>query len=292
MNLSEQSLARKKIRKIRRAVVGLVLGCLIFSSSGYGYVLQGPHIVDLMARNFTHNKNFKSVHKRVVFEFGQPPETTMLEETLWCSFPGRFRSETTSATVRRLQLVSNGRRLTVLDGKLIPQAESGGDLYPEMLCYKPRRLWVDRLSDLGVDVRLASLGRFDGTVAYVIGARYPELQSIQIWIDKESFLPIRWIIPSALGDTDSRMEIRYRDWGLVNGVRYPRLIEFYSGDRQVCILETQTVEPKPILEDGFFDPYRFKALYETPVSENGFDPAEADMGEVRKTIEDFRRIFE
>jgi len=152
---------------------------------------------------------------------------------------------------------------------------------------------AQRLLDLGVDVSISSLGRFEGQLAYVLGAQYPDETGSQIWFDKETFLPIRWIIsgedPSGESDT---LEIRYLIWWKIGTSRYPSRIEFYQNGNLVRVNRAINLEENPTFPMELFDVEYLKSRFpRTPVQP--IVPGEPDEpSEVEKTIEEFRRIFE
>ncbi|MEZ4578569.1 MAG: hypothetical protein R2875_11315 [Desulfobacterales bacterium] len=61
----------------------------------------------------------------------------------------------------------------------------------------------------------------------IIGAQYPDESVPQIWLDKETFRPMRWIVESS-GDPENPKysEILYRNWTRHSGAWYPSEIAF------------------------------------------------------------------
>ncbi|HYQ79886.1 MAG TPA: hypothetical protein VEP68_00220, partial [Anaeromyxobacteraceae bacterium] len=72
---------------------------------------------------------------------------------------------------------------------------------------EPDRPYAQELSRLGVSLADAALGRFNGQVAYVIGAR-PAEPKPQAWVDKQAWQPLRVVFQGAGGLAD----VRLLDW--------------------------------------------------------------------------------
>ena len=130
----------------------------------------------------------------------------------------------------------------------MPGAANRFDLYKDILFYHSREALVDRLLQLGVDVTISSLGRFEEKIAFVIGAEYPDESVSQVWIDQDTFLPLRWIIKGVnpAGESDT-IEIRYLVWWKVGKLRYPSRIEFYQDEELVRVSQAKSFEENAIL---------------------------------------------
>ena len=195
----------------------------------HGYVLQGLHILDLMVEQLGEAPSLY-VSQELIFyrrvsqvdidsnepvteyqaqdntEIDLPAdqtiqveenitveETLKLEETLRFIFSNAFRSDAKSLDSERIYVVSGDTSLTVVDGNIVPAAANRFDLYKDILLFRTREGLAERLLELGVDVSVSSLGRFEGEIKFVIGAEYPDESVSQIWFDRETFLPTRWI---------------------------------------------------------------------------------------------------
>jgi hypothetical protein len=85
--------------------------------------------------------------------------------------------------------------------------------------------WDSHLSALRVDTRVSSLGRFAGTVAFVIGDTKPE--SAQLWVYKNHFLPARLRLPD--NAKSGAIDLRFLDYtNQATGEAFPRSIEVYQ----------------------------------------------------------------
>jgi hypothetical protein len=78
------------------------------------------------------------------------------------------------------------------------------------------------LTELKVNMKETTLARFHGKVAYIIGAKEWERDRPQLWIDKDSFLPLRLFVP----DGRSLVDIGWFNWGgRLGGDHFPSEIE-------------------------------------------------------------------
>ena len=97
-----------------------------------------------------------------------------LDGSLRFIFSQAYRSDARSNDSERIFIFSDGKSLTFIDGNSVPGATNRFDLFKDILFYHSREALVDRLLQLGVDVTISSLGRFEEKIAFVIGAEYPD----------------------------------------------------------------------------------------------------------------------
>ena len=141
-----------------------------------------------------------------------------------------------------------------------------------------------------MNVSKSSYGRWEGAVAYVIGAQYPDESKPQLWVDKSSFLPVRWIFqvdyPSVGQD---RVEFRYKDWRQTEGSWYPRLIEIFQGNGLSRTIEVTAIEINPPFTDVLFNIDHLRAIY---AEETSLEDETRGSDDIDRQIEEFRDIFE
>ena len=302
----------------------------VFASAVHAYVLQGRHVLDLMIEKLGVAESL-FVSQRLIFyriassadtstsAAGDTPQTTAntgdmavaaakdvkankkvfaretieLEESLRFVFSDAFRSDAKSQNSERIYIFSHGRTLTIIDGNIVPDAANRFDIYKDILLYRSRKAIADRLLDLGVDVSISSLGRFEDKIAYVLGADYPDESVNQLWVDKDSLLPLRLIIKGVSGDADSdTAEMRYLTWWSIGETRYPSRIEFYQGDSLVRVNQARNFEENATFSKELFDIEHLKMVYPRTLSFPIAPGASEEPSEVQNTIEEFKRIFE
>ena len=352
--------------KIVRYVLGFFLA-IIFSTIIYAYVLEGPHVIQLMTEQLGQADSL-FISQKVIFYNIQPqpesssqndnpktdngaaenidshqtlsdesdaseeqpqsgysdqndspktddgstekiannpsvseetdeaeaqPETIQLDESLRYVFSEAFRSDIVSDDNQRIFVFRDGQTLTVIDGVISGNGENRFDYYKDLLLYRSREALSDRLSSLGVDVTVSSLGKFDGQLAFVLGAEYPDESLPQVWIDLAAFYPLRMIIPSRSNpySTDF-LEIRYSEWQKIGQLWYPMRTEFIQDGITVRAIEVNDYQVNPGFSKDIFDIARLKLEYRQPVKTTAPTDATNELSEVQKTIEEFKKMFE
>jgi hypothetical protein len=310
----------------------LVVIFVVFVTPIYAYVLQGPHVFDLMIENLGKAKSL-FVSQKIIFyrsgfvgdskqhpldseskqssdaddvaggsrwtrdhyadEMAEVPETMELEGSLRYIFSQAFRSDARSNDSERIFIFSDGKTLTLIDGNSVSGATNRFDLYKDLLFYHSREKLVERLFQLGVDVSISSLGRFEEKIAFVIGAEYPDESVSQVWIDQDTFLPLRWIIKGVdpAGESGT-LEVRYLIWWKTGKIRYPSRIEFYQDGNLVRVNQAINFEENATFSEELFDINYLKTVFPRSPAQPIVPGEPEEPSEVEKTIEEFRRIFE
>lgn len=318
--------------KKRFVIPSLVVIFVVFVTPIYAYVLQGPHVLDLMIENLGKAKSLFVSHKIIFYrsgfvddseqlspgseskqssdtvdavggsrrtqdhyadEMAEVSETLELEGSLRYIFSQAFRSDARSNDSERIFIFSDGKTLTLIDGNSAPEAANRFDLYKDLLFYRSREELVERLIQLGVDVSISSLGRFEEKIAFVIGAEYPDESVSQVWIDQNTFLPLRWIIKGVdpAGESDT-LEIRYLIWWKIDKIRYPSRIEFYQDGNLVRVNQAINFEENATFSEELFDIDYLRTVSPRAPAQPIVPGEPEEPSEVEKTIEEFRRIFE
>ena len=242
---------------------------------------------ELMTQNLGNGKRLLVTQKLVLHDDNPNKNTVELSETLKYVFPNTFRSDILSENIQRIRILSEKGVLTVIDGKTSDEPESPYDHYKDLLLFRSREMLQERLSHLGVDAKISSLGRFQGNPAYVLGAQYPDETFPQVWLDKNTFRPLRWIITS---QTQQRLEVRYLQWQKLEKTWYPMRIEFIADGNLVREIHVENIEVDPSFQKNFFISNNLnhaipRVLRRTDKwRERGTD-------EIQKTIEDFKKIY-
>ena len=268
-----------------------IMICLHAPSNAY--VLPGPYILKLMTRNFGNAKSLLVSQTLVIHDNTLKKSGVELNETLRYVFPEMFRSDTLSENVHRIHVLSKGKALTVIDGKVVDESDNRYDRYKDILLFKPEKMLQDQLSLLGVDVTVSSLGRFQGKPAYVLGAQYPDETTAQVWLDKDTFRPFRWIMTGNLEQSrKSSLEVRYAQWQKVQNAWYPMQIKFFVAGILVREIHVQNIKVNPSFPKKLFNIKHLKSLYPQGPPAIQEKENKRDLDEVQKTIEDFKKLYE
>ncbi|MGD2186628.1 MAG: hypothetical protein PVI71_10890 [Desulfobacterales bacterium] len=314
--------------KIVKYILGLIPAAL-FSTIIFAYVLEGPHIIQLMAEQLGQADSLFISQKVVFYNIQPQPEsliqndsceadncdeenldshsavsaqadedqiqlkTIQLDESLRYVFSEAFRSDIVSDDNQRIFVFRDGQTLTVIDGVISGGGETRFDHYKDLLLYRSREALSERLSSLGIDISVSSLGKFEGQIAFVLGAEYPDESLPQVWIDMQTFHPLRLIIPSGSStySTDI-LEIRYSDWRKIGNIWYPMRTEFIQDSITVRAIEVNDYQVNPTFSKDIFDIARLKLEYRQPAKTSTHTDESDGLSEVQKTIEEFKKIFE
>lgn len=254
----------------------------------HAYVLPGPYLLKLMTQNLGIADRLLVTQKLVLHDDNPSMSADELSETLKFKFPKTFRSDIVSENIQRIRILSDRSVFTVIDGKISDEPENSYDHYKDLILFRSREILQERLSNLGVDVKVTSLGRFQGKPAYVLGAQYPDETSPQVWLDKETFLPFRWIMAS---NATQNLEVLYLDWKKLNQTWYPMRIEFFSNGNLVREIHVQDIEVNPSFQADLFDIQQLKSLYPKDAPAEPKNGGKEEPDEVQKTIEEFKKIY-
>jgi hypothetical protein len=104
------------------------------------------------------------------------------------------------------------------------------------------------LSRRGVALGDATLGRFEGRVAYVLGGRARDPRSLA-FVDKETFQPLRLVAAGSGPPVD----VRLLGWGSpTGGDWFPRAVEVWEGPELRLRFTTEKAVANPKLSDLLF----------------------------------------
>lgn len=301
----------------------------LFPTIVCAYVLQAPHILQLTVEKMGRARSLLVTQKVIFYNLqpqGEPsdenidpeslkneasptdfeqekpahsdnpsvrPAVIQLDESVRYLFSEAFRSDIVSDDNQRVFIFRGGQTLTVIDGVISGVGETRFDLYKDLLLYRSRESLCERLSQLGIDVAISSLGKFEGHYAFVVGAEYPDVTRPQVWIEMETFQPLRMLIPDR-GSLESSgfLEIRYMRWQEIGRTWYPMRIEFVQDSQIVRAIEVGDYRIDPHFAKDLFDIDRLKQQYRSATATADRKAENEGLSEVQKTIEEFKKIFE
>ncbi len=269
--------------------------CLVFffSIPAIGHVLPGQQLLLLMTENLGSATSLEIHQHVIVHDDTEADATTQLSETLTYRFSNAFRCESTSPSLTRIHVDTLDDAVTIQDGRVSIQNESRFDRYPDLLLFHSRILLQERLSRRGIDIMESSLGRFEGVPVYILGAQYPDMTTAQIWIDKETFHPLRMLIPMRDAEGNSSiLEFRYLLWQRDKKLWYPMRIECYEDENLVreIVVDKMTINPQ--ISDEIFDIKGLRQRYgeESPPGQEM--QTTQPQSDIQKTLDDFKKRYE
>ncbi len=260
-----------------------------FNPAG-AYVLEGRHILHLMLADMKLPGSFLVRQQVIQFDPGTGAELSSVIETARFRMPGEFRSEITSEALNRIYVASGNSSIVVTDDRITGEGNLWTDYYKDIFWYRFLESLEIFLESRGVDVSVTSLGRFQGSIAFVIGDVYPSESAPQLWVAREAFRPLRWIYQAADSSAGrAALEFRYMEWKQFGNVWFPSRIEFFQDDRMIRRILVQTLEPGPPPRTDMFDVDQIRRSYAP--EDNGDEIIEPES-EIQRRIDDFKRIYE
>lgn len=278
--------------KVPRALLGAVFLLLFTAMPTAAGTLQGAHVLDLMVQTLAGTDTLRVEQLVVMDDPDAGPEATRtLNETLFYAFPGRLRAETEYPQSLRIRITRNDRYAALVDGRPIARPAALDERYAELLLFRSRHDLHRMLLADGVDVEQTSLGLSDEHIVHVLGARYPDESVPQVWVDRERWLPLRWVRIHG-DDPAQRVTYHYRQWRQQGGQWYPGQIAVYQDRRLVRRINVRKVETDVPLPETWFDADHLIGMQPvpvTPVTPEAEAPLEEPSAEedlVRQLIQD------
>lgn len=267
------------------------LTLLLPTAPAGAYVLKSGHILQLMAGSLGKSKHLSIHQQLVIFDPLAENGKIILPETVHYSVPFKFRSDINAESIHRIHIADNQAALTVIDRRITSETGSLFDRYKDLLLLRSRSLLEQWLGDMGIDTGVSSLGRFNETIALIIGAQYPDESVSQVWVDKATFRPLRWIIK-----TDEPLirefEIRYLQWQAVGDDWYPWKVEFYENQMLVRQITVERVAIEKDLAREIFDIVALKQQFAEKTGSQVVPEEDTPVNEVQETIDSFKKRFE
>jgi len=154
-------------------------------------------------------------------------------ETLTYLFPKAVRSDLRGGAGHQFYVATGTGFVKVLNKEVIRVDRSLDEYYTDPLLYRDHEIFMTVLADAGINVDKVGLQRFEGNICWFIGEPSFEGDANPgLWIDKDDFFPVRYLIQKA-GRT---MDIRYENWQRISRTWYPRNTRiFVDGDLFVQI---------------------------------------------------------
>lgn len=275
------------------AILICVVSMIAPGQESHAYVLRGPHLLELLTRQYGVTESLMVVQKVLFYEAASGKILAEADETLRYVFPDVFRSDSISPYASRLHLLSGEKTLTVIDDKIVANDETLFDLYKDILLYRTRELLGKRLAAAGIDTSLTCMGRFQGKIAVVLGSEKSDERMSQVWVDKETFQPIRWVLVDGMAVAPGTvMEIRYNDWRQVNHTWYPMHVAIYKDGAMVREIRVEALRVNPSFPKGLLDAENLAIKYLQSMPEKSDTSVDGELSEIEKTINEFRKRIE
>lgn len=315
--------SRLKLKKYLRTA--FCLGCLLAAGvdAAFGYVIEASKIIELTAQQLGRAAALKVEQRLTTYVLDQQTRQVPARESVSYQFPNIFRLDLTADKLRRSILAYNDRTLAVVNDQIDPRAESELDLYHYLLLHRSGSEISRVLNDYGIDTTISSLGKFEKKIAFVIGAQYPDENYSQLWIDKESLLPMRWILVSISPISDQprpvdpdlnesediepdqpepdqpepepvleHLEFRFSLWRKFDRLQYPMRVDILHDGVLLREVRVDDVQVNPALDKSLLNIDQQKARFPQSQKYQEALPEEEGTDDIQKTIDNFKKKFE
>jgi len=276
-------------RANRMRILSAVLLALVVTAvpkTANAYVLMGEHVLELMVKALGHADTLEVTQTVTLSAAEIPPAPATLLETVRIRFPVDFRAEAAGDGYQRQILMSGGRVLRAVNGVLQEGSPPRYARYADILMVRPRSALADHLRTMGIDVSVSSLGRLEDRYGYVVGARFPDENAAQLWVAKDTFLPMRLLLPpAAMSSGEGPVEIRYRNWTFVDGLAYPMHIVLRQNHQIKEEIRVDRLQVNPVFSGDLFDFAALRQAWSRPTAVINEPVPYLPEGDVPRVIE-------
>ncbi|MBI5508855.1 MAG: hypothetical protein HY903_08890 [Deltaproteobacteria bacterium] len=228
---------------------------LLVTDSAAAYVLPADFVLRMLVEK---RRRLGIADITVTLSTEIDRKTSAVEERLYIKDPEKMRRVRTEDGGTKLVVIAADKAAAGPEGALKP-LKAAPDILPLLLqpagedLEQTQSRLVATLHRFDIDTEVVSLGRLGNTVAYVIGAKPNEADKAQLWIDKESFVPLKIITPQKKDAKIETTEVRWLEFGsAVTGDWFPRVIEVWKDGRRLERSEATKVEINKKIPDTLF----------------------------------------
>jgi hypothetical protein len=241
--------------RARALTLFALLGATLFSDAAAAYVLPSDFVLRMVVEK---RRKLGIVDMTIQLTTETDKKGPPIEERVYIKDPERSRrvrqdEAGTRITVQVEDKAAAGPENALKPLKTIP------DLLPLLLqpagedLEQIQERLVAVLERMGIDTGSVTLGRMGSTVAYVIGGKAQDSDRPLLWIDKESFLPLKLVTTQKQGGLTERVEVRWMEFGSsTTGDWFPRVVEIWKDGKRVERSEVSKIEINKKVPDTLF----------------------------------------
>ncbi len=275
-------------------------------SRGEAFVPQTPHLLYLMVRHIKEPAGLivhqvrrvpaRTPDAAIENQSGEGKSITAeadasFEETLSYLFPGKLRGQVDNAANEQFYVVSDDAAVRVDDGRVVATELSAFDSYTDILLYRDYESLPVKLQAAGINTEKVTFQRLDGRVCFFIGQPPVDgKQSPGLWIDKESFEPVRYLLQKGPWQVD----VRYDNWQQISKTWYPMTVQIMVNGRDFAEISVSRLELAAGFSSDLFDVDRILQIF--PAAQEQQDPlGDAHKARVKaldKELEEFNKLYD
>ena len=228
---------------------------LLVGGSAAAHVLPADYILRMMVER--HRRlGIADLTIELTTEVGRNPAG--VEERIYIKNPERMRRVRPEGSGALVTVQVEGEVATGPEGAL-KRGKAPLDLLLTLLhptgeeLEDAQRRLLAVLKREGIDSSVVTLGRQKGTIAYVIGGKAQDLQVPQLWIEKETFLPLKLVLPRKVDGKLERLEVRWLEFGSsTTGEWFPRVLEIWRDGQRLERSEVTKVQVNKKVPETLF----------------------------------------
>lgn len=240
-----------------RSLVVVVVGLLGTGELAQAYVLPTEFILKLLAER-RERLGIRDLSAQLNVELGAAG--TLVDERWYLKDPSRSRRVRQNEDVTTVEVQREGKLARGTETALKAVKGPIEDLLPALLFpggddldQREARM-LAAIKALGINTAVTALGRHEKTVCYIIGARSYEPDLPQLWVEKETLLPLRLILQRQVEGKKVRREIRWLEFtSSTTGEWFPRIIEVLENGVRLERAEVEKIEINTKIPETFFD---------------------------------------
>ena len=275
--------------KLKRAVLLLLIGITLHPCAGGAFVPQTPHLLHLVIQSIRQPAGAVAFQTKTLTSgtlAAQIEPVTVREKLAYLS-PNQIRLDSLTGGAAAFSLESGFNFIRVAAGHTVARSKSFLDFYTDALFYRDYESFSTRLSLSGIDVSQVTLQRFEDRIYWVVGAPGEPGQPFPgLWIEKESFRPVRYLVRRG----EDLVESRYSGWRKISQSWFPSQIRIFTNDQLSAVVEMGDIRLETGFEKGLFDLDRAAGLY-PEIQPLPKDPDTGSGDELDRRIEEFNKLL-
>jgi|GEM_PF-5067928 len=241
------------MEKIFWQAISLAL-VLFLPVSALGYIPSAHFIIRMMLQRNQAIQDVTVEQTTAIFDDKSGYEGLQVREVLYLKFPDRYRLDTTLPNETKTTICSQGKMLTIVGNEVISHAPDEKITFKAFIINHSVDEVIQLLRSRNVNIERMGLGRFNGKIAYIIGANETETELPQLWIDKDRFLPLRFIAKEKKKESVTKVEVRYLNYRRIHGkFQYPSTVEFYNDNILTLRYQIEKVVVNNLVPDKLFN---------------------------------------
>lgn len=221
------------------------------------YMLPPAQIIELMANKFAAAKTLQITQLTKITDLNEEIEK-VFGESISLMSPDIYRSEIASQPGKRLIIRNRSRTLRIINGEVTYDKESKGFLFHFLMLAQDPKQILECLEELGINLDMVSLTRFEDRIAYLIGDK--EEGSPRLLVDKDLFLPLLLQYGNLLFRASDYRELIEKMW-----YPYHIVYEFTGANIEDYLKEEYRIKDvivNPPIEESLFDIPLIKTQFE------------------------------